>query len=574
MGVCSAGGAYVVIDNAGTKDAAAHYENLDGEEALKRQLEIEQHNSVADAWKKVMDDINKKISDQITDWMNAALQTQSIDANTAALEQNTAALYATRPYETNDFTNPDRDKNGMAIDKEGKVIYPIAPEENPQNDNDPSTWPRARRKRAGLPVDGEPMDETTPIWQMTPEQREEYEQNIAGLWTAYKDYGISAETEKAEALQDVPGYTPDIRSDEQMESIASQNMQVAQSKIDASNAATQVVIANNKKQQQSTADTQGKEVRGTKSTFAAMAAAMNMYGIAYQTMSNDNMSSTQKFLTFALQSAGQVAIAMLTTNMLQTDAQSKVELPGILGKAASQLGPIAGPIAFAAMTATLGGLMALAMSKVSKSKSQIAQVTGASVSAGRLSTGMLTYAEGNVNEFTDPSSLTPGQQYNVDAADGKTYRARYMGANPTTHLTNGPEFHLVGERGREAIIDANTTRQIQMNDTGIWQAIQTLYNGGRVRATRQRGGGMSNFADGNLDEFADGASAQGSAGSAQPAFTDMLAAIQASLDRNSEVMEKAVSNGIKGVFNVYGKGGIIDSYDTGKKNVERYGEKY
>lgn len=570
----SAGGTYVVIDNAGTKDAAAHYENLDGEEALKRQLEIEQHNSVADAWKKVMDDINKKISDQITDWMNAALQTQSIDANTAALEQNTAALYATRPYETNDFTNPDRDNNGMAIDKEGKVIYPIAPEENPQNDNNPSTWPRARRKRAGLSVDGEPMDETTPIWQMTPEQREEYEQNIAGLWTAYKDYGISAETEKAEALQDVPGYTPDIRSDEQMESIASQNMQVAQSKIDASNAATQAVLANNKKQQQSTADTQGKEVRGTKSTFAAMAAAMNMYGIAYQTMSNDNMSSTQKFLTFALQSAGQVAIAMLTTNMLQTDAQSKVELPGILGKAASQLGPVAGPIAFAAMSALLGGLMGMAMSKVSKSKSQIAQVTGASVSAGRLSTGMLTYAEGNVNEFTNPSSLTPGQRYNVDAADGKTYRARYMGANPTTHLTNGPEFHLVGERGREAIIDANTTRRLQMNDTGIWQAIQTLYNGGRVRATRQRGGGMSNFADGNLDEFADGASAQGSAGSAQPAFTDMLAAIQASLDRNSEVMEKAVSNGIKGVFNVYGKGGIIDSYDTGKKNVGRYGEKY
>lgn len=570
----SAGGTYVVIDNAGTKDAAAHYENLDGEEALKRQLEIEQHNSVADAWKKVMDDINKKISDQITDWMNAALQTQSIDANTAALEQNTAALYATRPYETNDFTNPDRDNNGMAIDKEGKVIYPIAPEENPQNDNNPSTWPRARRKRAGLSVDGEPMNETTPIWQMTPEQREEYEQNIAGLWTAYKDYGISAETEKAEALQDVPGYTPDIRSDEQMESIASQNMQVAQSKIDASNAATQAVIANNKKQQQSTADTQGKEVRGTKSTFAAMAAAMNMYGIAYQTMSNDNMSSTQKFLTFALQSAGQVAIAMLTTNMLQTDAQSKVELPGILGKAASHLGPIAGPIAFAAMSAMLGGLMAVAMSKVSKSKSQIAQVTGASVSAGRLSTGMLTYATGNVNEFTNPSSLTPGQRYNVDAADGKTYRARYMGANPTTHLTNGPEFHLVGERGREAIIDANTTRKLQMNDTGIWQAIQTLYNGGRVRATRQRGGGMSNFADGNLDEFADGASAQGSAGSAQPAFTDMLAAIQASLDRNSEVMEKAVRNGIKGVFNVYGKGGIIDSYDTGKKNVGRYGEKY
>lgn len=554
----SAGGTYVIIDNAGTKDAQAHYENLDGEDALKRQLEIEQQNAVADAWKKVMDDINKKISDEITDWMNAALQKQSIDANTAALKANTAALYATRPK--NEGTSaPTTGKWKMGKDEDGNTLYPLQPTEEAESD-DLSTWSNARRKRAGLSEDG---NYSAPVWQLSPLQQEDEKQH--NTWTGLSEYGGGDETQQ--------GASP-LLSDDQMAAIADQNMQVAQSKIDASNAATEAVKAGNKAQLQSTKDTGGKMAKASKSTFAVMAQAMNMYGLAYQVMSNENMSSTQKFLTFALQSAGQVAIAMLTTNMLQTDAQSKVELPGILGKAASQLGPIAGPIAFAAMTALLGGLMAVATSKVSKSKSQISQVTGASVSAGRLSTGMLTYATGNVNEFTDPSTLTPGQQYNVDAADGHTYRARYMGANPKTHLTNGPEFHLVGERGREAIIDANTTRQLQMDDTGIWKSIQTLYNGGSIRSVRR--GGMKAFATGNIDELGEGAAAATSENGTAPATadTDLLAALQASLDRNTEVMQKAVEHGIKGVFNVYGKDGLIDSYDRGKKNANRYGERY
>ena len=554
----SAGGTYVIIDNAGTKDAQAHYENLDGEDALKRQLEIEQQNSVADAWKKVMDDINKKISDQITDWMNAALQTQSIDANTAALEANTTALYATRP-KNEGTAAPTAGKWEMGKDENGNTLYPLQPTEEAES-GDLSKWPRARRKRAGLSADGK---YDAPAWQLSPLQQEDEKQH--NTWTGLSEYGGGDETQQ--------GASP-LLSDDQMAAIADQNMQVAQSKIDASNAATEAVIAGNKAQLQSTKDTGGKMAKASKSTFSVMAQAMNMYGLAYQVMSNENMSSTQKFLTFALQSAGQVAIAMLTTNMLQTEGQSQVELPGILGKAASQLGPIAGPIAFAAMTALLGGLMAMATSKVSKSKSQISQVTGASVSAGRLSTGMLTYATGNVNEFTDPSSLTPGQQYNVDAADGHTYRARYMGANPKTHLTNGPEFHLVGERGREAIIDANTTRQLQMDDTGIWKSIQTLYNGGSIRSVRR--GGMKAFATGNIDELGEGATDATSENGTTPATSDpdLLAALQASLDRNTEVMQKAVEHGIKGVFNVYGKDGLIDSYDRGKKNANRYGERY
>lgn len=558
----SAGGTYMITEKAGTKDAVAHYESLDGEDALKRQLEIEQKNATADAWKKVMDDINSKINDQITDWMNAALQNQAIDDNTSALIANTEALYATRPVENNDFASIGRNLEGMAVDASGNIIYPINPvspdevEDPYQDDNDPSTWPRARRKRAGLPVDENPFDNTNPDKgaDQGEQWRSPWSDESQGGWNGTSwSVGIS---------------------DEQVQNIASQSEQIADAQIAASDKSTKALIANNNKVSASTKNMNKTNEEGTRSSFAKMTQAANLYGTAYQVMSNNNMSTAQKFQMFAVQAAGQAAITMLTTNLFQQQANQMVQLPGILGKLLGEMPYPAAMATYAAVTALMGGLMALATSQVAKSKSQIAQATGSNVSAGRLSTGMLTYAEGNVNEFTDPSSLTPGQRYNVDAADGKTYRARYMGVNPTTHLTNGPEFHLVGERGREAIIDANTTRRLQMNDTGIWQAIQTLYNGGRVRATRQRGGGMSNFADGNLDEFADGASAQGSAGSAQPAFTDMLAAIQASLDRNSEVMEKAVRNGIKGVFNVYGKGGIIDSYDTGKKNVGRYGEKY
>jgi hypothetical protein len=246
-----------------------------------------------------------------------------------------------------------------------------------------------------------------------------------------------------------------------------------------------------------------------------------------------------------------------------------VQTPSVLSKIMAELGPIAGPIAFGAFTALLGGLMGLATSKLAKSKSQIAQVTGASASAGRLATGMLTYAEGNVNEFSDPASLTPGRSYNVDAADGKTYRAKYTGTHPKTHLTNGPEFHLAGEKGREMIIDAGTTRQITMNDNEIWQAIKTLSGGGRVQSRRSMRRGVRAFADGNVDEFDSVVK--------DDLTTDLgfdPVAMKDSLDKNNELLERALTDGIKGVFNVYGPDGLVASYDKGKKNANRHGEKY
>lgn len=230
-------------------------------------------------------------------------------------------------------------------------------------------------------------------------------------------------------------------------------------------------------------------------------------------------------------------------------------------------------------SAMLGGLMGLAASKIAQSKSQIAQVTGtSSVSAGRLATGMMTYAEGNVNELTDPASLTPGRQYNVDGADGKTYRARYMGNGAKTHITNGPEFHLVGEAGREAIIDAKTTRLLQMNETGIWRDIQTLYNGGSISGLstrRRRGGGVAAFADGNIGEFEDmadggGLTAEGTGGMSADVMTSMLE----TNSRLADLLENALVNGIKAVNKWTGSDGIPAMYNKMQKEAQRHGEKY
>lgn len=554
-------GTYIVIDNEGTSDARAHYEYLDERQALERQREIENDNAVKDAWKKMLDDLNQKMSDTITDQLNAMLQAENIDKNTQAVIENTRAIYASMGQggasDFSDASKLKRDKNGMAVDDSGQPIAPIQPAE--QTGETPA-W--------------------KPFWQMTEEEKAKAVEDMTTMYQANNEIAIAAETEKAAALAEIPGHEPSPTvplTDEQIAAATEKRSLLYGSMMDLSDAYTSKFMENQQKMQRSEQQTDQKMAAGAQSTFAKMAAAANLYGIAYQTMSNDNLSATQKFEMMAVQAAGQSAITMLTTDMAVSEGKTQAKMPGILGQCIEAAGPYAGPVLFAVISGVLGGLLGLAVSKIAKSKSTISQATGSSMSAGRLSTGMMTYAEGNVNEFTDPNTLTPGRHYNVDGADGKTYRAKYTGNNPKTHITNGPEFHLVGEAGREAIIDAHTTRLMQMDDTGIWNAIQTLYNGGRISQVRRRRSGMGvrAFADGNLDEFEEMGSGMGMDGSGTAGMgTEQMAAFQSSIDRNNELLERALTEGIHASFDVYGKGGLIDSYDQGKKTASRHGEKY
>ena len=493
-------GTYVVIDDAGTSDAKAHYEYLDERQALERQHEIEVQNAQAEAWRKLMDDINMKMSEQITDWMNAYLQNKATEDNTAELQ----------------------------------------------------------RLQQKLEAEQQKMDASVTVTDANTQAVQGLTQQLAEGITIKQD-----------------GTQPDATGG--YPSGGGELSPAAQQQINESNKVTETKIANKQKEVKTETEGDKKEQTSKQSMFAKMTAAANLYGIAYQTMSNDNLSTAQKFQVFALQAAGQAAISMLTMDLAAGQAKNTVQMPGILGKLLGEMPYPAAIATFAGITALMGGLMALAMSSVTKSKSQIAQVSGTSVGAGRLATGMLTYAEGNVNELTDPASLTPGRQYNVEGADGKTYRARYMGKGAKTHITNGPEFHLVGEAGREAIIDAKTTRLLQMNETGIWRDIQTLYNGGSISGLSsrlRRGTGVAAFADGNVGEFEDALGGEAPSTGAGGMSIEMLASLQASIDRQSDLLENALVNGIKAVNKWTGSDGIPAMYNKMQKEAQRHGEKY
>lgn len=508
-------GTYVVIDNAGTSDATAHYEYLDERQALERQRDIEQENAEAAARKKVMDDINMKMSEQITDWINASMQNYAIDMNTEATRLNTDALRilterVSQAANGNGANNnpsaglPGSGFNGAGGDSTGNGIYPSA--------------------ETGGEADTNPLSPLGP--------------SEGTAWT----FG---------------------------EIFAQMNEQM----VESSNNATNAINANFHSQGETAKKENHKIQIGTESMFAKMTSAANMYGMAYQVMSNNNLSTSQKVQLLAVQAAGQAAISALTATFAETNAETTARTPSVFAWLWSKLGWGAIPV-FALFTGGLGALMGLATSAITKSKSQIAKVTGASVSAGRLATGMQTYAEGNVNEMTDPSTLTPGRHYNVDGSDGKTYRARYMGEGAKTHITSGPEFHLVGEKGQEAIIDAHTTRLIRMNDTGIWRDIQTLYNGGSLSAVtrRRRGGGMKAFAEGNLEEL-DGAY---ETHETNGTYGDLDAMTEA-MNRQSAVQEALLERLREPIVaqNIWtGPNGIPNMYNKMQKEAVRHGVKY
>ena len=508
-------GTYVVIDNAGTSDATAHYEYLSEREALERQRDIEQENAEAEAWKKVMDDINMKMSEEITDWINASMQNYAIDMNTEATRLNTNALRilterVSQAANGNGANNnpsaglPGSGFNGAGGDSTGNGIYPSA--------------------ETGGEADTNPLSPLGP--------------SEGTAWTCGEIFA---------------------QMNEQM--------------VESSNNATNAINANFHSQGETAKKENHKIQIGTESMFAKMTSAANMYGMAYQVMSNNNLSTSQKVQLLAVQAAGQAAISALTATFAETTAETTARTPSVFAWLWSKLGWGAIPV-FALFTGGLGALMGLATSAITKSKSQIAKVTGASVSAGRLATGMQTYAEGNVNEMTDPSTLTPGRHYNVDGSDGKTYRARYMGEGAKTHITSGPEFHLVGEKGQEAIIDAHTTRLIRMNDTGIWRDIQTLYNGGSLSAVtrRRRGRGMKAFAEGNLEEL-DGAY---EAHETNGTYVDLDAMTEA-MNRQSAVQEALLERLREPIVaqNIWtGPDGIPNMYNKMQKEAVRHGVKY
>ena len=161
---------------------------------------------------------------------------------------------------------------------------------------------------------------------------------------------------------------------------------------------------------------------------------------------------------------GQSAITDLTVEQAKTQAETTMGISQGGSKTIGQLGWWGIPL-IAVITAALNALMSAAMGSVNKAKNEISSTTG--VGGGKkLSTGMMTYAEGN---------------YPVLGNDGKVYDAKYEGSNIKTGVyKGGAHFGIFSEKQPEMIVDGKTTQKIILNYPYIYDAITTIAKNGRL----------------------------------------------------------------------------------------------
>lgn len=153
----------------------------------------------------------------------------------------------------------------------------------------------------------------------------------------------------------------------------------------------------------------------------------------------------------------------------------------------------------------------------------------------KLSTGMLTYAEGN---------------YPVLGNDGKVYDAKYEGAGMKTGVYGGgAHFGIFSEKQPEMIVDGKTTQKIILNYPYIYDAITTIAKNGRLKNA------MPTFATGDypagMKQLAPIAEVDASTGSNEE-MVQMRATMDrtnATIDRLSRLLENGISAHIDGLEN-------------------------
>lgn len=155
----------------------------------------------------------------------------------------------------------------------------------------------------------------------------------------------------------------------------------------------------------------------------------------------------------------------MTTEQLEALHQQKMaalKSAGIFGWCVSELGPIAGPIAYAGMMAVLMGLLNYALGLIGGGSENT--TSNQPKINTKLVSGMLTYDQGNLKQM-------------YLGNDGKLYAAKSEEQLPTGIVTqpvattiNG-QPSLVGERGPELVVGRETTAAMMQNAPQLLQAL-------------------------------------------------------------------------------------------------------
>lgn len=170
---------------------------------------------------------------------------------------------------------------------------------------------------------------------------------------------------------------------------------------------------------------------------------------------------------------------------LHQQKQVALRSAGIFGWCVSELGPIAGPIAYAGLMAILMGLLNYALGLIGGGEDTS---TAAKTKVNtKLVSGMLTYDQGNLKQM-------------YLGNDGKLYAAKNEEQLPTGIVTqpvattiNG-QPSLVGERGPELVVGRETTAAMMQNAPQLLQALLDYDKNRRL-------GALPAYDRGNLSEI-------------------------------------------------------------------------
>ncbi len=210
---------------------------------------------------------------------------------------------------------------------------------------------------------------------------------------------------------------------------------------------------------------------------------------------------------------------------------------------------MAGLITGAVIIAAAAGLAALAKSAVNNMFPEATEGVSdaeASTPKRKLTTGMLTYAEG---------------KYPVLGDDGVVYDAEYAGANMRTGVYRKPHFGIFAEKQPEMVIDGKTTQRLVLNYPEVYNGILQLSRTGRM--------GMRTYADGNVVEFAAASEQQALQQQQQAmqmeAMNQTLAATAAAV----AALTRRLDQPINATVNRYGKGGSLETETKAKRWEQR-----
>lgn len=227
-------------------------------------------------------------------------------------------------------------------------------------------------------------------------------------------------------------------------------------------------------------------------------------------------------------------------------AENTFSIVGAVGKCFEFLGPIAGPIAAAAVMALLTGLMQWGLNAAfggGKNKSN-----NSSSKNTKLVSGMLTYDSGNVQDMK-PFVGDNGKIYWAREQDKPKSGVNLL-TTPTATTINGQRA-LVAENGPELVIGRETTKAMMMNNPSLLKALVNYDANYSGRNAARRA-----FDEGNLAEALGNLSSGASA--TDGLIADSRAANIALITAINTLMQR-LDQPIHAKIDMYGRGNLYDS---------------